>query len=401
MPWQGRQGARQGRAKGPRSPQRDQATTMASVGTSYIVERTEISNFTRSFLIDLPPGWSSEGGPYPILVDFPGFGADAAWERDWTRWWHFQQQQTAAPFILLTPEGSGGSGDAITNSTNASLGWNVLGWGGRTSPLAADASSCRVQPQSACYLWRNPYVCYRSQLRVDPSACANGDNASATCATMSAQDDVAFVEWMLRRTTSRYHGDASRITLFGQSMGGMAAIHMARHLPADLKPAAIVPVSAGSARGQTERLDGLTHVLHLHGVLDPWAPPTVWAGAVANSSSWTRPTAAASVFARPADLLSGGDVTAAQLVGKETLVGCKDDLNHDYATVSRDGYLYDPLARTVEGEAAAAGAIELPRLRFAEPPTVPRAAAAAQEMRCATVPLASARIWVCLFEGGQ
>jgi hypothetical protein len=204
----------------------------------------------------------------------------------------------------------------------------------------------------------------------------------------------------------------------------------ARALPTDLTPAAIVAVSSGAARGHTPRLPGRTAILHLHGVDDPWVPPSIWAGALANGSM-TR-----DLLRRPPDLLRGGALPMEQLEHLRHELGCAPrrsapatispdlgaldatanfsqhlgaisnisyhELDRDLgdlgdlgeltapSSISHDGYMYDPLPRTVGGYMGSTGRLNLSSLSFVAPATVPAAAQAAQPMRCAMVTAAAA-----------
>ena len=386
--------------------------TPPAKATPPLTESFTLNGFRRTFKVDLPRDATtiSPKRPLPVLVDFHGYHANSTYERQWTGWPAFLYDKGV---LLLTPDGSGGIGDGFTRGNQ---GWNVLGWSKRTAPLAGTRknnnndsnsglpSSCASQRSSACYGWHAPYPCYRSQLDQDPAACrpSSSSPSSSSCSTMPAQDDVAFVERMLRIAIEKYGADSSRIYLFGQSMGGMATVHMARHLPADLAPAAIVPCSSAAARTQTPTLlprrGAGQRILHLHGIYDKWVPPTVYSGALSNGSLTT------DIFPRhPADPMGGHDLLApsrscpaalwsgqmalapcpAQAKGRAQAQGQEGLSPRIFETISADGFLFDPLVVTLEGYNAGRP-INASSLVFEHPPEVASATARAM-IKCATV----------------
>ena len=118
--------------------------------------------------------------------------------------------------------------------------------------------------------------------------------------------------------------------------------HMAAKLPAEWKPAAIIPISAGASRSHTVELGGRFPVLHFHGVHDDIVPPTIWAGALPIGQL------AREKIAPPKGWRYGTDMSASTARSAGIEVGCPNKWG-DVCPISSDGYFYDPLARTVSG----------------------------------------------------
>lgn len=302
---------------------------VASNGTtttwSFPLRFSNRTVFTRTFTADVPP--ACKGRRCAVMVDFHPYYSNGAVEREWTRWFAYQRD-TGAPFILVTPDGSG---DIIpggaTSDEDDSQGWNVLGWGEQATPVNHLAAHCKTHEEATCLDWAvHHYRCYASQRELDPAVCTEptrhdlrqvvasrlvtrlrnlfklksagpdltqqeeedqtGRMTSSSCAAMSAQNDAEFVAKTLRFVVNRLNGDQRRIYFLGQSQGAMAALGFAAPgvLPADLQPAAVVACSAAAARSHTVDLGGRVQTLLMHGSRDDIVPPTVWSGVLKNTS---------------------------------------------------------------------------------------------------------------------
>jgi len=104
--------------------------------------------YWRRFGVDVPGPEAMKKCPTtgcPILFDFPGSGESVVSHRGWSKWYRYQDK-AAAPYILVTMEGSPDSvmdPSRVLNGTS----WNVLGWGAPTPVLQTGAKP--VQPPNA------------------------------------------------------------------------------------------------------------------------------------------------------------------------------------------------------------------------------------------------------------
>jgi len=358
----------------------------------------------RDFLVDLPAGYAKgTNRSYPLLVDFHGYYGDSWSERSWSRWVDYQRE-SGAQFILLTPSGSDDATvrNKLVRWLTRPRGWNVLGWATPSTPLPplSNASqrrtACAESPAATCASWHVPYACSEHVRSRFADACVpyewpalpywlpqwlraafSWGDVSASCATMSAVDDTAFIEAALNLASKTYSVDTSRIYLFGQSMGGLACLHMAAHLPSYLRPAAIIPVSAAAACSRGVELHGEVPTLLMHGYRDRVVPPTVWAGGDLDGTGLVRDRVAAPLHAS-----RGADISAAAAAAAAVLPGCQNKYG-EACVVSGGGYLYDPLTSTVRA-VTGKHVREIASLPFAPVKKVPARLAAA--MQCATLP---------------
>jgi len=354
------------------------ALTQETISLLYANSSSKI--YQRNFAVDLPGSFDicDTETKLPILVDFHGYQFNLISQRYWSRWVVFQQQNEQ-DFILVTPDGSG---DAITGPSFPldTKGWNVLGAGGRSQPSAPGACD------GTCYDWKEDYVCYLSQLDEDAAACIG--NYSATCATMSAQNDAAFVEAMLQRVITKYHGDPERIYFTGQSMGGLATLDMASRMPAALKPAAIVTTSAGAMRSSTVSLGGEIPALMFHGMKDTIIPPLPWVG----MSNTGEPASSLFPAAKNLSVEETVKLNPGPLDAIASKLGCANQWG-EVTTVSEDGWMYDPLPRTLEGVAGVP--VSLNELEWTPPEGYP------DGVLCSSVPGPKAPLKFCAFDGGH
>eukprot|EP00929_Paragymnodinium_shiwhaense_P000452 TRINITY_DN100697_c0_g1_i1.p1 TRINITY_DN100697_c0_g1~~TRINITY_DN100697_c0_g1_i1.p1 ORF type:complete len:747 (-),score=136.41 TRINITY_DN100697_c0_g1_i1:34-2274(-) len=333
-------------------------------------------------------------------------------------------------------DGSGGINNTADHNvlTQASLETNRI-WRYKGSTASYMRSRTASGTVSRCQLW------------------------SSTCTTSSAQNDAAFLAEALRLVLKHYRGDAERIYLFGQSMGGMAALDFARldgaGLPEDVRPAAVIVASAGAARGHAAKLDGRVPALVMHGIRDNVVPSTPWSGmapygyaavwssmfqSALSNASLVREARAALAAARDgsgrnsllqekrsnkrvrrrwtslpwrhvddreaaaallqADLRSGGRFLSRYLAAstaEDESLGCSDEQGRTSCVVSGDGFLYDPLHQTLRG--VAGKEVQFDELRFSSAFPAGAGRSKASGLECADLPGTEALVRFCPFDG--
>lgn len=173
--------------------------------------RLAIDGLTRTYLLNLPPGYYIDSTNYALVIGLHGLGGSALqFERDYA----FTQKAGKENFIVVYPEGVAGSGILALRS------WN--------------AGSC----------------CDEAMYR--------------------QIDDVKFISQLITTLTSRYNIDGKRIYITGMSNGAMMAYRLACELPD--KIAAIAPVSGTLLTTQPCQPGKQVAVLHIHSLADTKVP---------------------------------------------------------------------------------------------------------------------------------
>lgn len=139
---------------------------------TFALRFSEHTVYWRNFTVDAPPVCKKQ--QCAVLVDFHPYYSNSREEREWTRWFAYQRD-TEAPFVLVTPDGSGDvlSGEPGEEDETERQGWNTLGWGERAPAVAHDTRRCKRNAEATCLDWGlHQYRCYASQLELDPAACS-------------------------------------------------------------------------------------------------------------------------------------------------------------------------------------------------------------------------------------
>ena len=166
---------------------------------------------TRTFLLNLPPGYYSGAENFALVIALHGTGGDAyQFEHDYA----FTQLANDKEFVVAYPEGVRSDG--------------LLGI--RT--------------------WNAGYCCdYASENKVD---------------------DVGFIRELIDQLVARYNIDPGRVYLTGMSNGGMMAYRLACEIPDRI--AAIATVSCSMVTGQAISPTQAVPIIHLHSELDTKIP---------------------------------------------------------------------------------------------------------------------------------
>jgi polyhydroxybutyrate depolymerase len=166
----------------------------------------------RTFLINLPPDYTSDSSMPPLVVGLHGFGGSAEqFESDY----RFSEKANSSGFIAVYPEG-------IQN--NGVL--RLRAW-----------------------------------------------NAGACCdyATENNVDDIKFISELIDLIITDYHADPAKVYVTGMSNGGMMAYRLACELSD--KIAAIAVVSGAMVMENPCSPSRPMPLLHLHSILDSKVPP--------------------------------------------------------------------------------------------------------------------------------
>jgi dienelactone hydrolase len=357
--------------------------------------------------------------------------------------------------------------------SSSATSWDVLGWGNVMNPIHS-GQSCDPQPGapvSQCFSSTpkpvKAYTCFGTQMDKDPTVCEyhhdddyyydDSPPIPHKCMCASGANDWDYVAQVLRFVVDYYTGDATRIYFTGQSMGGMAAVQFAVSegkwaLPPEVRPAAIVPSAASAARSFYANLNGTVPTLLMWGYADNTAPPTIWSGYQRFSSNTSKPlskgglsdmfsdliaaeqlkekalaitggmphamcsedvcTSQLCCLLLQANVMSGGDLLAnsrvQQMLMEQEQLGCKNDLGYLTATCSY-GFMWEGINATLHG--ILGYGVDMSKLSFKPPPSVPQDAQQAIDFLCADVPnrngdamnasRQSVPVRVCVYNGGH
>jgi len=280
-----------------------------------------------------------------------------------------------AGYLLLTTRGSEDSyGDGLP-------GWNVWGWGDNSEPTAS--GDCTDVEDAFCLASKGPYYCYGSQIITGKGSCKPGDSTdptpiTATCSTMSQQDDMKYAKTVLEyaRDELGAGGEDLPVVVFGQSMGGMCTGNTAQVHPTMLSKAMIV--SAGARRGgmPTQAVPEGVKVVVVHGVIDEVVPPCL------------APHEVGALFGAVTEKVYNDTAYV------PTPSTCNDGEGFPVC-VSSDGFFYSSLKRTLSTLSGQAS-LDWGALQWREKSEDPSSAAEGNIVKCADV---SVNVQVCLFNG--
>jgi polyhydroxybutyrate depolymerase len=176
-----------------------------------IAGKMTVDGRTRTFLINLPPGYYESQNPLPVVIGLHGTGGSAEqFERDYA----FSKKSNSSGFIAVYPEGVRGDGVLKLRTWNA-------------------------------------------------GACCD-------YAVEHKIDDVKYIRNLIDQLVATYHADPRRIYVTGMSNGGMLTYRLASEMPD--KIAAIAPVSSTMMISQAINKARAMPILHIHSSKDTKVP---------------------------------------------------------------------------------------------------------------------------------
>jgi polyhydroxybutyrate depolymerase len=175
-----------------------------------------VGDLDREYLVHLPPGYDSNR-PVSLVLDFHGYGGDAAGEEIYTR---LSAHANRHGYAVVYPKSTGFVGEDGERTTS----WN---------DLAGNASPGPEGPICSETARKYPH----------PPECG----VPTPCNWASCHDDLGFVKQMLDRLEETLCVDRDRVYATGMSNGGMFVQRLGCAMPDRF--AAIAPVSGQLARG--------------------------------------------------------------------------------------------------------------------------------------------------------